>query len=302
MRIDKIIIWGIGWGYQKICNALRWNEEIGNFEVIACVSKDDGQHDFDGRRVIKPEEMQDISFDYIIVSAEKYYQEIVTYGVETLKIDRNRFLHGKVFEIPCFDWKRYLTIYKSNISVISELCYGGMLCNHLGLPFNSPFVNVRVGDKSGYQKLISRLDYYMSASPHTGNELHKSDIITEGCVAYPILWYDDIMLHGFHYSDMETFWAKWEQRRKRYNPESAFVFKLLYGEDDLKDFDRLDIKHKIGFYFEDTGREQVITIPFDRKKYTYCFANCVNEFVSSADIFQRIDVFRLLSGEKEFKR
>ncbi len=302
MQGDKILVWGIGQGYQKICNDLRWNEEIGNFEVLACVSRDDGQRCFDGRRVIKPEEIQDFIFDYIIVTAEKYYQEIITYGVNTLKIDRTKFLPGKIFVIPCFDWKRYLTIYKSNISVVSEFCYGGMLCNHLGLPFNSPFVNVRVGDKDKYQKLISRLDYYMSISPDDGKKLQKADISIEGCVAYPILWYEDIMLHGFHYSNLETFLAKWEQRRKRYNPESVFVFKVLYDEDDLKDFDRLDIKHKIGLYFEDTNREQVITIPFDRKKHTYCFTNCVNEFVSSGDIFHKIDIFRLLSGEKDFKR
>lgn len=299
--MDKILVWGIGQGYQKICNALRWNEEVGNFEVLACVSKDEGKHRFDGKKLIKPEEIQEFLFDYIVVSTEKYYQEIVTYAVEMLKIDRRKFLHGKIFDIPCFDWKRYLTIYKSNVSIIAELCYGGILSNHLGLPFNSPFVNVRVENQIGYTKMLYRLDYYMSISPEIkatgGNE-----VCLGGCIEYPLLWYDDIVLHGFHYKDIADFWSSWEKRRRRYNQNAKILFRILYDENDLEEFDKLPVKNKVGFYYKNTAMERVITVPFDRYHYVYSFSTCVHEYITSGNVFQEIDIFRLLSGEKEFKR
>lgn len=299
--MERVLVWGIGEGYQRICNALKWNEEIGNFEMTACVSKDYGAHSFDGKTVVRPEKIQEIVFDYIIVSAEKYYEEIVAYGVEVLKIDRSRFLHGKVFEIPCFDWKRYLEIYRSNISIVAELCYGGVLSHHLGLPFNSPFVNVRVGDKTGYQKMLGRLDYYMSTPPEL-KENGDRGVYLEGCVEYPLLWYDDIVLHGFHYRNVEDFFSKWEKRRKRYNPNSNIVFRILYGENDLEEFDRLAIKNKVGFYYENTDMEQVITVPFDQYHFTYAFSTCVLKFIETGSIFREANIFKLLLGEKDFKR
>ena len=200
MHRDKVLVWGIGRGYQKICNALRWNEEIGNFEVLAYVSKDEEKHSLDGKKIIKPEEIQEIAFDWIIVSSEKYYQEIITYGVDALKIDRNRMLSGKIFDIPCFDWKRYLEIYRSNISIVAELCYGGILSNHLGLPFNSPFVNVRV-ESPEYWKMINKINEYMSISPKI-KQIGKRDLNEQflaGCIEYP---YYSMMI--FFYMDFIT--------------------------------------------------------------------------------------------------
>lgn len=299
--MDKILVWGIGWGYQKICNALRWNEELENFKILAYVSKDEGKHRFDGKDLIKPEEIQEFTFDYIVVSTEKYYQEIVTYGVEILKIDRSRFLHGKIFEIPCFDWKRYLTIYQSNISIVAELCYGGILSNHLGLAFNSPFVNVRVDQGKGYTKMLYGLDYYMSVSPEI-RESEENKVWMGGCIEYPILWYDDIVLHGFHFKNTNDFLSSWERRRKRYNKNENIIFKILYNENDLEEFDKLPVKNKVGFYYKNTAMERVITVPFDRYHYVYAFSTCVHEYITSGTVFQEMDIFKLLSGEKEFKR
>ncbi len=308
MYVDRVLVWGIGRGYQKICNALRWNEEIENFEVLAYISRDYDEKEVDGKKVIKPEQILDMyreNFDYIIISAEKYYQEIVTYGVDVLKIDRKRFLFGKIFEIPRFDWKRYIAIYKSNISIVAELCYGGMLSHYLGLPFCSPFVNVRV-DNIGYWKMINRINGYMSIAPQLKESRQKDSKgyidFLEGCVGYPLLWYDDILLHGFHYKSKEDFLLKWEQRRKRYNSKLNIVFKILYDEKDLEDFDKLEIEKKIGFYYEKTDKENIITIPFDKQHYAYAFSNCVNDYIESRAIFSQVDIFKLLLGEKDFKR
>lgn len=308
MCVDKVLIWGIGRDYQKICNSLRWNEDVGNIEILAYISRDYIGNTFDKKMVIRPEQIMVMyggEFNYIIVSTEESYQEIITYGSEVLGINRNIFLHGRIFMIPCFDWKRYITIYKSNISIVADFCYGGVLSYHLGLPFCSPFVNVMVGDISGYQRLINRMDYYMSMAPiikEMNVNRSANQIIRAGHVEYPVLWYDDIALHGFHYKNEEVFLSKWEQRRKRYNPESSIIFKIIYDENDLEDFDRLAVDHKIGFYYEKTDKENIITLTFDTQYYLYFFAQCVNKFIEPGDIFHRIDIFRLLLGEEDFKR
>lgn len=116
---------------------------------------------------VKPECITDeLEYEYIIVTTELYYQEIVSYATSKLNIPQARFLHGKIFKLPYFNWKDYIEIYKSKISIIAEACYGGILSHHLGLPFFSPFVNVRIGyEKNDYYKMLENLDDYMQRTP-----------------------------------------------------------------------------------------------------------------------------------------
>lgn len=307
--MDKILVWGIGDNFQEIYNALKWNEDIGNFEILAYISKDFGRDSYEGKSVIRPEQISNWGGYYIIVASNRYYVDIITYGVEVLKIDRKKFLSGEIFKIPCFNWKKYIQIYKSDISIVSEICYGGVISSKLGLPFCSPFVNVKVGmDRNDYEKLLNQLDYYMSITPTEKNmELYRGRDWTswEGRTKFPMLWYDNILLHGFHYKSQEDFLTMWEKRRKRYNPSSVVVFKILYDEKDLEEFEKMQIRCKVGFYYKETDRNDIITIPFEgelAQRNAYAFGPYVNNSVKNGMVFSRLDIFKALLGEKDFKR
>lgn len=116
----------------------------------------------------------------------------------------------------------------------------GGISNILGLPFCSPFVNVRVGiEKDDYFELIKKLDYYMEQTPAEIPKLKYAAYNWngwEGRINFPKLWYDDIMIHGFHYSSQMNFFEQWEKRRKRYNSEKKVILKILYDQEDIEKF------------------------------------------------------------------
>ena len=190
----NVLILGIGNEFYQLYHLLMMSEIAGNLRVVGYVSKDRTKKQLNGKEVFIPEEIvnSNIVFDYIIVTTNIYFKEIVVYGINILQIERKKFINGKIFKIPHFNWKKYMQIYNNDISIITENCAGGVLSNALGLKFCSPFVNVRVGiEKDDYFKLISNLDYYMEKSPEEFTKGKYKDLNWngwEGRVDFPRLW------------------------------------------------------------------------------------------------------------------
>ena len=125
----KVLVWGLGQGYIEIKDYLEFWREKGSIDIVEYVDK------------TRVGLISEIKYEYIIVTTELYYDEIVEYCKNYLNVDRNKILRGKIFKIPNFNWDSYIRIYEKSVSVIAEACYGGIMSNFLGLEFNSPFVN-----------------------------------------------------------------------------------------------------------------------------------------------------------------
>lgn len=184
------------------------------------------------------------------------------------------------------------------------MCYGGFLSHNLGLPFCSPFVNVRIGNgRVDYDELLSDIEHYMCIQPkfeNHGRYEGKDWIGTEGRVDFPRLWYDDIMLHGFHFKSQEEFFSEWEKRRKRFNHKNYFVMKVLFDESDVDKFRLMPFENKLGFYYKDTGDDDILCLDWEEKKmdYAYSFSTFVIDYVRSGDIFKDVDIFKILLGKR----
>lgn len=300
----KVLIWGIGKEFYSLYNLLMLHEATGELEIVGYVSRDTTVRCFfggGGKDVLPPEEIEKVEFEYIIVATNAYYKEIVEYGVKVLLIERKKFINGKVLKIPYFDWGKYIKIYNADISIISETCMGGGISNALGLPFCSPFVNVRVGlESDDYFKLINNLDYFMECAPMENPNLKYTDYNWAGWEAridFPRLWYDDILIHGFHYKCQEEFFNTWEKRRERYCKENKFIFKILYSYEDVERFEQIEYKRKLGFFYKKIDREKIISLYSNEicGKYAYSYAGYLFDLVSSGDIFTHVDFFDLLN-------
>lgn len=122
-------------------------------------------------------------------------------------------------------------------TLISSNCNGGIICHDLGLPFNSPFVNLRI-DPKDYIKMLKNLDYYLS---------RELKFIPDYDVDYPVAYLDDIKLHFMHYDSEKEASEKWYERLKRMDMDNLFV---LFSDrdgctyDDLLEFDRLLFNNK----------------------------------------------------------
>lgn len=119
----------------------------------------------------------------------------------------------------------------------------------------------------------------------------------EGRIEFPKIWYDDILIQGFHFPNESQLLETWERRRKRYNSDRYIIFKILYDERDVQMFQKITHKNKWGFYPYESEYENVICIPFgekDKLNCAYSYGTYVIHMFRSGKIFQYIDVFKLL--------
>ncbi len=301
----KVLVWGIGNEFWELYNLLLLNESVGKFIIVGYVDRERKQKYIDGKEVFTPDEIMEsgVHFEYIIVATKTYYKEISDYGYKCLHIERKKFINGAVLKIPYFDWEKYLQIYNRNLSIISETCLGGSIMHSLGLPFCSPFVNVRIGiQKNDYFKMIDNLDDYMSQTPSENPACSYGDNNWngwEGRICFPRLWYDDILIHGFHYSSQESFLKKWEERRKRYNSDNRFILKILYDQEDVEKFIRIECKKKLGFYHQKVNHDNIVSIYSDEisGRYAYQYTGYLFDLAQSGKIFAYADFFTLFGCE-----
>ncbi len=303
-----MLVWGTGKDFWNLYNVLKLNEIAGNIEIVGYVSKERDLQYIDNKEVILPNEItnNEIDYEYIIVATNAHYYEICDYGSKKIGIERKRFINGKVFFIPYFEWNRYLSIYNNNISIVTETCTGGVLSNNLGLPFCSPFVNTRIGiEKNDYFHLLEKLDEYMRVSPTEDAKYLDRNFNWngwEGRTVFPKLWYDDILIHGFHYQSQQAFFDIWEKRRKRYNSNNKIIFKILYDEEDVEKFERLGYAKKVGIYYKKTNAKNIVLTKCDNlsDKYAYQYASYIFDWIKSGEVFRYVDVFRLFNGEENW--
>lgn len=304
----NVVIWGIGKEFRELYNLLKLHEEIGDYKIIGYISKEVPRNVIDHISIYSPEDFfkEKIAFDYILVATDLYFSEIVDYAVNKFTLSRKKIIKASVLTIPYFNWDRYIYIYENQPSIIAENCIGGVLTNLLGLRFNSPFVNVRIGiEHDDYWKLLYEFDKYMSMTPDTmpkGKYQSKNFAGFEGRVDFPKLWYDDILIHGYHYKSTEDLLNKWEKRRNRLQDNNEFVIKMIYDVDDLEKFRALQKQNKLGFYSEKVPDDNIITLPRPGLNYVYSLAVAFTGTVVSKEPLIYFDLFKWLCGESDFKK
>ncbi len=310
--MDKVLIWGIGSYYDKyIANWVNKKE----VEVLAFVTSDSVVCSIlDGKPIIKPQDIRDYQYDYIII-ASKFYKEIRWKIINELSISANKLINGRVIKLPCFSWKRYIKILESRITLIAEVCYGGYIYNQLGLQFNSPFINTRI-EENDYLKLLEKLYYYLEQKIVLINDIGtvenmKSTMVSPdvswGKMGYPVFALDDVKLHAIHTLNPYTYTEEWNRRIKRINTNNVLVMMILENDNVAKRFSRLNIKNKIGFYFKEMESTDIVCLKewadFKiRLRSGHDFLSYVHHLFYDENFLRYIDIFKMLNGEKDFLR
>ncbi|KHD44216.1 DUF1919 domain-containing protein [Streptococcus hongkongensis] len=129
-------------------------------------------------------------------------------------------------------------------SIISDNCWGARVYQELGLPYNTPFVDLFIFSND-YIKLVSRLRYYMNSELRFISESKYN-----GKQNYPIGILDDVEIHFQHYKDKEDARRKWSKRVRRINYNNLF-FKMNDSDgatiELMEQFDKLNYKNKVIF-------------------------------------------------------
>lgn len=97
------------------------------------------------------------------------------------------------------------------ISVISQNCIGGVWYHDMGLPFQSPTVNLFFMEPD-FVKFAANLPRYLSC-----------DLQVVQGEQYPIGTLDDISIHFMHYETCAEAAQAWERRKKRVDLEHVLI-------------------------------------------------------------------------------
>ena len=120
----------------------------------------------------------------------------------------------------------------SDVSLISMNCIAGVFYHDVEARFLTPTINLFF-TADDFIKFVNRLEYYLSISP----EVMMGE-------KYPIGQLDDIKIYFMHFNSIEDALSKWEERKKRINPDRVFVIMVEQnGFTDQNFHDFLRIKY-----------------------------------------------------------
>ena len=294
----KVLIWGTGQDYDRYLNNIQYEEQKENINVVAVVTNDTYYKKIDGYQVIAKKDIINCNYDYIIVASINKYNQIVDEAL-SMGIERKRLLKLTIFNINNFDFKRYIKLYSSNISIISCNCWGGITYNYLGMEFLSPFINM-YEEEADYLKLLANLGFYLKQPLVFEKEMYEINLKRN----FPVAMLSDIRLYFNHYESFDEAKVKWYQRLNRINYNNLFIMFYTTNLESAKIFDNLPFEHKIVFLpFKSNLRSAIeldtLNDVLDNKCNSELY-QLVNSLAFSK--FKYYDVMKLLCKEPDYKR
>ena len=280
----KIVVWGTGNVYNRTISYIRLYEKSTEISIVGVTSNDQNYALIDGYPFISKNDLCKIDYDYIIVCVQE--MEGVRSEANKLGIDINRLVSVFVVMQPGFDFEEYSRIVSKNITVISQNCFGGIMCNKLGLRFNSPFVNMWM-PFNDYVRLLLNFEEYMSKDVTFYDTAY--DEYMNKHFLYPIGDLCGVKLHFNHTNSFNEAIEQWNKRKKRINMKEIIVFAMTDTEDDLDLFDKISYK-KILFTSFKLDRDYAYQI----EKKTDIYGMDVNAYVNGTK--PGFDMFNLING------
>ncbi len=305
-KINKCILWGIGNDYDLLLNQILFEIYKGNISVEALVCRKGDKYCLskDGFPIIYKEELNELDFDYLIITSGAFYNEIRDEALR-LGIQANQVIDGRKFLLPLFDFSRYSQLIHDPVTILSDDCWGGYAYNRLGLLFSSPLINI-YWDREEYANFILNPLFYLST---------ELTLVQEGNLQagiYPIGQLGNternVNLKFVHNANFTEAKLQWDRRIKRINVNNLFIkMGFTSSEKDkqllLNSFENVPY-NKILFYNGDEKiegafkTERFIWRQQQSKRIDYFN---YNDFLRSS-YYLDLDLLKLLTGDKNYSR
>ena len=295
----KCLIWGSGRVFHNNILAIKYFECIGEICVEGVTSNDLFYKDVAGYRFILKSDLKSengiYGFDKVIVMADGNAYVDICMEIADLGFADKDIVPYKVMNLVGFDFIKYAALREHVPSIIAPNCWGGITYNTLGLPFNSPIINMFF-EPDDYLKMLKNLDYYMEQDLSFVRTQYNKDID----INYPVASCGDILLFFNHYRSFEEAAAKWEERKKRINWDNIFVMFFDEQGNNTEAFSEIPYEKRVYFterqYKEDKPK-WLVTFPHEsRRNSSDGFYNVVNRS-GKGDIIH-YDLFELLLNGK----
>lgn len=238
----KIIVWGIGFGYNRIRTHLQQLEEIGDIKIVAYTGNE-RLTKVNGCDYIAKEDIHNVKYDYILVTANDF-NLVRNEAVFCYRISNKKIIDSKVLNIIGFSFTKYVKLVNQNPTFISNNCTAGIIYNLLGMRFTSPLINMFVKDDD-YFSLIENFKQNM-----------ESEILLTGInydsgtqLKYPVYTIRNtgIKLYMNHYGDFSVAKEKWDIRKTRINYDNIIYIFKAENQESANKFSKMNIGKKIMF-------------------------------------------------------
>lgn len=157
-------------------------------------------------------------------------------------VDLNLVVFDRTICVKGFDFDAYRKIKKSQLTILSCNCFGGMVYNLFGLPFKSSLINM-YESAADFIKLLRNFSDYEKKELRfykwSYSKLQKKD--------FPSFHLGDVVINMNHYNSIDEGRAKWEERILRVNHYNVLAVMFTNEKEQLKEFDELPFSKKVCF-------------------------------------------------------
>lgn len=150
--------------------------------------------------------------------------------------------------------KQRRRLKNKDFCLITGNCIAGYLYHQLGLPFNSPTINMMIYNQH-LKKMVFNLEYFLSKSP--------TKIIDPDLPNVPSANIDDVILHFTHYKTAEDGIKTWEKRKKRIDLKNIYILfsDIDLTKEEIKELGNVKCKKILVMTSRDYGFEHCLYIP-----------------------------------------
>lgn len=147
-------------------------------------------------------------------------------------------------------------------TILSNNCWAGHVYRYFSQPYDTPTIGLYFFAPD-YIRFLSDLKRYVEIDLGfiKENESKYSRILKQRNHGCPIGLLDDVEIVFLHYKSEEEAYEKWKRRCDRIHWDRLFCKfseQNFCSQNDLRDFDQLDYKHKFVFTSQDYGLKSQI--------------------------------------------
>ena len=160
-----------------------------------------------------------------------------------LGIDPIKIVPDRTVCIAGFSVEKYQRLQRSNLSILSTSCWGGVVYHAFGLPFLSPTINLFFPN-GGFMKVLRDPKNYFAQDL----KFLQMYINQKNKQKYPGFMLGDVEVKMLHYIDRDcvnTAKRKWTERLRKINWDNLLVMMSTNEPAVLDEFDQLPFDKKI---------------------------------------------------------
>ena len=294
----RLVIWGAGRSYYESQSVIAAQIEKRNIEVVGITADSLPAYGFvDGFPILSKQEALRAPFDYLLLCVnESAYDGVLAEITETYGIPRSQVVCSHVLRSPNFDFREYMELRTSHVSIVAPLCWSGLACSTLDLRCESPFRNMFINWDS-YRRVLSDIKHYCSIDSLEFLGYDTDQLGTR----YPKMGLDDVVLNFNHVETPDQAREQWFKRRDRMNFGNLFVMGICNDPQQEEEFHHLAQNEKrICFVPYESAHPQSLYLP--KRPSDTVFSDSVNATAMRSTGSYAINLVRLLLGRSDYLR